>query len=255
MILYLNDILCASLCLYVFVAKPLIMPDFKQRSPLKELLDSDTIPFEDIKQNMMELNIINTLLGGHAITIKGVWALLEGTETTPIICEIGCGGGDNLHAITNSFKKKSKWVKLIGIDIKKECIATAMESFPDETALWICNDYVKATFLQQPDIIFTSLFCHHFSNEQLIQQLQWMYQNSTKGFFINDLHRHPLAYYSIKFITKLFSKSYLVKNDAPISVLRGFTKHEWEALLQKAGITNYSIKWMWAFRYLIVVRH
>ena len=231
------------------------MPDFKQRSPLKELLDSDTIPFEDIRQNMLELNIINTLLGGHAITIKGVKALWNDKNLhTPIICEIGCGGGDNLQAVATSFKKKSKWVKLIGIDIKKECIATAMESFRDKTALWICNDYAKATFLQQPDLIFSSLFCHHFHNEQLVQQLKWMHQNCTMGFFINDLHRHTLAYYSIKFITKLFSKSYLVKNDAPISVLRGFTKKEWEVLLQQAGITSYTIKWKWAFRHLIIVR-
>ncbi len=230
------------------------MPDFKQRSPLKELLDRDDIPFEDIRQNMMELNTINTLSGGHSITIKGVSALLNDKDTdTPIICEIGCGGGDNLHAVAASFKKKNKWVKLIGIDIKKECITTAMESFPDETAMWICNDYAKATFLQQPDIIFSSLFCHHFTNEQLVEQLQWMYKNSMKGFFINDLHRHPVAYYFIKYISKLISKSYLVKNDAPISVLRGFTKKEWEVILQEAGITNYSIKWMWAFRYLIVV--
>lgn len=230
------------------------MPDFNKRSLQKELLDRDDIPFEDIRQNMKELNIINTLLGGHSITIKGVKALLKGTNTTPIICEIGCGGGDNLNAVADSYKKERKWVKLIGIDIKKECITTAMESFPDETAMWICNDYAKAAFLQQPDIIFSSLFCHHFTNEQLLEQLKWMYKNSTIGFFINDLHRHPLAYYSIKIITRFFSKSYLVKNDAPISVLRGFTKKEWEVLFKEAGITNYSIKWKWAFRHLIIVR-
>jgi hypothetical protein len=31
------------------------------------------------------------------------------------------------------------------------------------------------------------------------------------GFFTNDLHRHPIAYNFIKYATKLFSKSYLVK--------------------------------------------
>ena len=52
---------------------------------------------------------------------------------------------------------------------------------------------------------------------------------------------------------RLFSKSYLVKNDAPLSVLRGFKKNEWKNIFEKAGIKNYSIKWKWAFRYLIVV--
>ena len=75
--------------------------------------------------------------------------------------------------------------------------------------------------------------------------------HSSRGFFINDLHRHPLAYYLIKWLTKLFSKSYLVKYDAPLSVARAFKKKEWEILLKDAGITNYTIQWQWAFRYLI----
>jgi hypothetical protein len=54
-------------------------------------------------------------------------------------------------------------------------------------------------------------------------------------------------------LTSIFSKSYLVKNDAPLSVLRGFKKKEWFAILQQAGATNYSVKWKWAFRHLITV--
>jgi len=85
--------------------------------------------------------------------------------------------------------------------------------------------------------------------------LQWMQANSKIGFFINDLHRHYLAYYSIKFLTGLFSKSYLVKNDAPLSVRRGFKRNEWENLLRQAAINSYSIQWKWAFRWLIVFKN
>jgi hypothetical protein len=63
-----------------------------------------------------------------------------------------------------------------------------------------------------------------------------------------------LAYYSIKWLTRLFSKSYLVKNDAPISVERGFIKKEWENLCGLAGIKPVSIQWQWAFRHLIVYK-
>jgi hypothetical protein len=54
-------------------------------------------------------------------------------------------------------------------------------------------------------------------------------------------------------LTRLFSKSYLVKNDAPLSVLRGFTKKEWLKYLKKAGATHYAVKWKWAFRHQIIV--
>ena len=45
------------------------MPSFQQRSYQKELLDRDDIPFEDIQQNMKELEFINHFLGGHNITL------------------------------------------------------------------------------------------------------------------------------------------------------------------------------------------
>jgi hypothetical protein len=61
------------------------------------------------------------------------------------------------------------------------------------------------------------------------------------------------AYHSIRILTSLFSKSYLVKNDAPLSVLRGFKKRELTTLLDKAGISKYTIKWRWAFRWLVIV--
>ncbi|MGN7782958.1 methyltransferase domain-containing protein [Niabella sp. 22666] len=226
------------------------MPDFSTRSSEKELLDDPLIPFKDIRQNMQELNTINTLLGGHAITKRGFRKIL-GTRQEVSICEIGCGGGDNLFVIDQWCKSAGVKAKLTGIDINAHCVEFAKDRYRDLGIEFICSDY-KASAVY-PDIIFSSLFCHHFTNEELVSMLQWMQQHCKAGFFINDLHRHPLAWWSITGLTKVFSRSYLVKNDAPLSVLRGFKKNEWRQLLQKAGV-DADINWQWAFRYLIVYK-
>lgn len=234
------------------------MINLSNRSYKKELLDNDDIPFADIQQNMKELNTINTLLGGHKITVAGLQKLIPHyVSTKPVsICEIGCGGGDNLKAIESYCNANKIAVTFIGIDIKAECIAFAKQQYPGLQANWITSDYQQVNFgAHKPDIIFSSLFCHHFKEEELISMLQWMKQNAATGFFINDLHRHALAYYSIKWITSLFSKSYLVKNDAPLSVARGFKKAEWNTIFKKAGISDFSIIWKWAFRYLVICRN
>jgi ubiquinone/menaquinone biosynthesis C-methylase UbiE len=227
------------------------------RSSQKELLDADNILFEDIKQNMQELNFINTWLGGHAITIAGFKKILSAKADKNkqyTVCEIGCGGGDNLIAIDKWAKKKGYNLQLTGIDKKKECIDFAKQKINDARYTWINSSYQTTDFGNaKPDIIFSSLFCHHFSNEALVLMMQWMRNNSSKGFFINDLHRHFLAFFSIKGLTKLFSKSYLVKHDAPISVKRGFIKKDWQSIMQRSDIKQYSIKWKWAFRWLITV--
>lgn len=225
------------------------------RSYKSELLDTIEIPFQAILLNMQELNTINTLLGGHAITIKGLKQLI-GKKKSIIVCEIGCGGGDNLAAVFKYCQKNHIAVKLIGIDLKQSCIDVAMlYSVLKNNTQFICSDYKLVDFDEKPDIIFSSLFCHHFTETELGQQLLWMQQQAKLGFFINDLHRHWLAYGAIQILTKVFSKSYLVKNDAPLSVQRGFLKQEWNAIFKQAGISDYKIGWEWAFRHLIVYKH
>lgn len=226
--------------------------NFRHRSYEKELLDGTGIPFEDIRRNLHELDIINTWLGGHAVTIKALKGLIPDSNSVHV-CEIGCGGADNLRVVRDYYKTNNIEISCTGIDTNPACIDYAREQLP--VGNFIVDDYRNINFTKKPDIIFSSLFCHHFTDDELAEQLIWMKNNCQVGFFINDLHRHTIAYYSIRLLTSLFSKSRLVKNDAPLSVLRGFTRKEWENIIKRAGIRVAGIHWHWAFRWLITFRH
>lgn len=234
------------------------MSKFSQRSTQKELLDGDHLPFEDIRRNMEELDVINSLLGGHRVTLAGIRNLLAGagSRVTPLhICEIGCGGGDNLRIIKQYLDRIGIPAVYTGIDLNPHCIAYAEGKKDNLGISFMCSNYQHADFTTNPDILFSSLFCHHFTDEALLQQWQWMKEKSRLGFFVNDLHRHPLAYYSIRWLTQMFSKSYLVKNDAPLSVLRGFRRSELIALQQAVLPGKITLQWKWAFRWLLIYRH
>jgi 2-polyprenyl-3-methyl-5-hydroxy-6-metoxy-1,4-benzoquinol methylase len=229
-------------------------PDFSQRSLKKELLDRDDIPFADIERNMHELDFINTWLGGHAISIRGLKDLISvmGDRQRLTICEIGCGGGDNLRVLSRWCRQRGIELEVIGIDNNAFCIQVAKERWKEGNAHWVHSDYRDMPFDNgKPDILFSSLFCHHFTDEELVFMLGWMQEHARVGWFINDLQRHPLAWWSIRLLTRCFSGSYLVKNDAPLSVLRGFKRREWERLLQDARVKEYSLQWKWAFRWLV----
>jgi len=226
----------------------------ERRSYQKEFLDRNDILFEDIKRNMQELDFINRKLGGHDITLDGIVALIKDRiifNSKLTVVEIGCGGGDNLRAIRTWAERIHLPVQLTGIDINPECIAYAVHQKRNRGIQFKVSDYKHFLFEEKPDIIFSSLFCHHFTEAELIFMVKWMKINSQVGFFINDLHRHWMAYYSIKLLTKLFSKSYLVKNDAPLSVQRGFKRNEWNTIFERADIHDFNCKWRWAFRWLI----
>ena len=99
------------------------MIDYKKRSLQKELLDQEDIPFRDIFLNMKELEFINSQLGGHRITIKGFKKLLHNRKSISV-CEIGCGGGDNLNALQHYCVKNKVNCSFTGIDLNKDCISS-----------------------------------------------------------------------------------------------------------------------------------
>jgi len=224
----------------------------KYRSTKKELLDEDNIPKEDLFQNLKELDTINTLLGGYNITFSALKKTLKPTITHSLV-DIGCGGGDTLKHIHKWAKQNTQVINLFGVDIKPICIEYASKNTENENITFICDDYRNVfNYIKQVDIIHACLFCHHLTESELIELVQFAKKNKTT-LIINDLERNIVAYYAIKVLTKLFSKSYLVKNDAPLSVARGFKKKEWLDILAKAGVKKYSVINKWAFRHEVIV--
>jgi 2-polyprenyl-3-methyl-5-hydroxy-6-metoxy-1,4-benzoquinol methylase len=226
---------------------------FNQRSTQKELLDAEGIPQPDLFRNLFELERINTLLGGHAVTLNGLKQLSLQKNRRYRMLDIGSGGGDTLRQVAAWGRKHKYQFELIGVDLKPDCIQYAKEyckHYPEIS--FVQNDYKDVvTEEEQYDVIITSLFCHHLNSAELQNLFAWCDAHAKVGFIVNDLHRHPLAYYSISMLTSLFSKSYLVKNDAKLSVLRGFNEHELLTLLEPF---SFELQWKWAFRWLVVVK-
>jgi len=227
---------------------------FKQRSYKRERLDEADIPVELLNRNLEELEIINKYLGGHRVSTRGLKALLTDKSANYHLMDIGCGGGDSLKAIDSFALKKGYNVRLTGIDLKSDCIRFAESNCQSIPRIQFkCADF-RTVFSEQEkvDLVHASLFCHHFKEEEIIEFIRLCKQNKAI-FVINDLERNALAYYAIKLLTSVFSQSELVKNDAPLSVKRGFKRKEWQDMIRRAGITRYSIQNRWAFRHLIII--
>ena len=218
-------------------------------------MDAPNIPREALFQNLRELEFINTTLGGHHTTLKGLERLLPG-KGPYTIADFGCGGGDMLAHIAAWAKKRGTAVRLIGIDYNADCIAFARERCKDlEHVSFLCSDfYGEQAKAIVPDVAINALFCHHLTQVELVRFFAHLHATVRIGFLVNDLHRHPLAYYSIKALTSVLSKSPLVKHDAPLSVARAFSRAELAALFAEAGIPHPTIAWQWAFRWLALAR-
>ncbi|MCA6078400.1 methyltransferase domain-containing protein [Fulvivirga sedimenti] len=225
----------------------------RKRSNEIELMDDLQSSGPVIDQTLKELAVINQLLGGNYVTLLGLDSFTNQDEPLHII-DIGCGGGDMMMQICDWATKQGIDIRITGVDANPNIIEYARrntENYPqiDYLACDIFSEEFKALTC---DVVTATLFTHHFSDNELIRLFSQLKGQARKGMVINDLHRHWFAYHSIKLLTRVFSKSKMVRNDAAVSVKRAFHKNELATILYKSGIHGFDLSWHWAFRWKVV---
>jgi ubiquinone/menaquinone biosynthesis C-methylase UbiE len=229
------------------------MVDLSERSKEEEIMDDLSDSSESLFRALKELDIINKWLGGNAVTLSAVKKFIKKSpQKVWHIADLGCGSGEMLKRIVDIARQNKIKVHCYGFDANPHVISYATKhcsSYPEISfhAENILGEGFKA---RNFDLMLCTLFLHHFNEDTLVKLFNQFKLQAT-SLIINDLHRHWFAYYSIKWITKLFSRSSMVQNDA--CLWRAFKKADLTNILQKAQIVHYELKWRWAFRWKLIV--
>lgn len=198
-----------------------MLPTFKHRAQLTEIMDDLTQPEKDFEAAYHELKVINEWLGG----IRAIERFLpQGSNL--LMLDVAAGGCDVSDAL---LERKS--CRIIGLDLNLQGLRLARRAVP------IAGDALRLPFRDGTfDVVMTSLFFHHLSNDDCVRVLMEMWRVSRGRVLVNDLHRHAMAYFSFRLLASLFSKSPMVQHDGPVSVRRALRPKELLEIAQRAGI-------------------
>lgn len=227
------------------------------RTTEAEMMDNFLIEGEMHKEALDKLVVINKWLGGNSITINGLKSLLKNEPKGSIISimDLGCGSGEMLRIIADYGRKNDYLFKLSGIDANENTVDYARKLSTNYPEI----NFIKKDVLNEGvedlnfDIALSTLFLHHFTNEEIVDLLNKVVKKARKGVIINDLHRSKRAYYLFKMIC-LFISNPMVKKDGFTSIRRGFKKNELFLLSKKIHHTASTIYWKWAFRYQWIIK-
>jgi len=230
--------------------------DFSKRTETGEIMDDFTLGGAVVEQALAEIDMVNRWLGGFRATRQALKRLVRKKAEKEIsLLDVGCGSGEQLVLMDRWLRKRKFSTIMAGIDANPAIAEIARKrtaSIPECRIL--VRDILDPKLRDMdPDIVVATLFVHHFHGDQLVALLSRLHAYAGLGLVINDLHRHPIAWHGIRLITQRFSRSKMVRNDAPLSVAKAFTRKELAEALEKAGIRNYTIRWKWAFRWQVVV--
>ncbi len=223
----------------------------KYRSDEREIMDDFTLGGKHLRDNLDILSSINKWLGGNQITLKGIHKLVKnGAKDKKIrIVDLGCGNGDILRRISKLGDKMGCDFDLVGIDANNDSINYAKElsvGYKNITYLQL-NIFSEEFKAYEYDIALLTLFLHHLSNDEIIENLSLIRDKAKLGIVVNDLHRNKLAYYLFSLISVFFNNK-IVRNDGLVSIRRAFKRSELEYFANKLNIKS-DIGWRWAFRF------
>ena len=229
----------------------------KERSDEEEIMDDLDYNGPILHDSLDKLAKINQWLGGNIVTITGLKKALSKHPKKKIITiiDLGCGGGDILREVSRFGEKNGYKFKLMGIDANPHTINyanTLSENYPniEFKAIDIFSEAFKTL---KYDLVLTTLFLHHFKNDELVTFLKPVLEKAKLGIVVNDLHRHKLAYYLFKLLS-ITIKNKTIVQDGLTSVSRGFNRKELEVISQRLD-SNYQIHWKWAFRFQWILKH
>jgi SAM-dependent methyltransferase len=235
------------------------MDDLSQRSARPELMDTESVSFEEFHECLHTLRIINTFTLAYRPTLRWFERMTAGagSEQSLSVLDVGCGGGDMLRRIWRWARKRHFDLELIGIDLNPWSKESAEHVTPKDAPIrFETANVFSLDPSRRADFIVSSLFAHHLTDGELIRFIRWMDCHATRGWFINDLHRNPVPYLFIKYAGRLLISDRMNRHDGPVSVARAFTASEWRHLLEEAGIPpeRTKIEWFFPFRYGVSCR-
>lgn len=213
-----------------------------ERSNQKEILDELDCDIQTLKDNLKDIAKFNSLLGTRNAILSYIKIIIEVKKLSGKIriLDLCCGSADIPIYIIDWARKYNKDIEIIAIDIDKNIIEVAKEESKNYPEI-LCK-VGDAFDLEYDSNYFNIVICsqafHHFSDENCINLLKVMDNLSNDGFIVNDLRRAWINYIGAFLISRIGNMNYMSKNDAPISVLRAFTKKEFLELAKKADIKN-----------------
>ena len=202
---------------------------FKNRLIEPELLDHADP--DEARVNLADLVRINKRFGGYS-TAARLLSRVANAQDSFTLLDVGAASGDTGRFLSNAYPK----ARITSLDCNEVNLAAA--SSPKLMADAFALPFAPQSF----DFVFSSLFLHHFVDEQVVQLLSGFYAVARKAVLITDLERHVIPYYFLPATRRLFGWNRITVHDGIISVRAAFTGAELVGLARLAGIGEVSVE-------------
>ena len=210
------------------------MPSLSQRVRTDEQMDDPGLDPEIYTHVLADLSRVNRWTFAGRPTLLFLRRATRGMNAFRLL-DVGFGHGDMLRRIARWARRRGIAVDLVGADLNPNSEAAARAATPVGMAI----DYRTGDYRDVPgpfDFVVSSLVAHHMTDAELGAFIRFMEAQATRGWLVNDLHRHRFSYATFPLLARLLRAHRIVREDGQLSIARSFRPAEWRAILAAAGL-------------------
>ena len=211
------------------------------RIDVPELLDEDSEASEEVERSLRDLRRFNSLAGGARVYRRLLRRMLPDHPARLTVIDVATGTADSLDRIDHPDLFR------VGMDFKLEHLLYRRNG---SRVRRVVGEALRLPFRDgRADIVTSAHFFHHLSEEGNVAMLQEALRVARRGVIVNDTRRHYVPLLFVRLLSALRLVGRITRNDAPASILRGYTVGEARAIASRVAASRFEAVHVWPFRF------
>jgi hypothetical protein len=222
--------------------------DLTRPSDELELIDDPAVDPDELCRALDDIELSNAWLGGAGASLGGLWDLVlraarDGRRPVQLL-EVGAGAAGTARRLCRRARAAGLELRVLACDLSPIAARHARARSRDEPWLQV----VRADALRPPlgegavDLVHAALLLHHVPRPEQAPLLRGLAGLARVGLVVADLERRRWAHEGVRLFGWATRRGRLFRNDAPLSVARGFSLDEARALVREARVPGLRVR-------------
>ena len=210
-----------------------------ERQMLPELMDDPRLNRSEHFRALRVLAKINLLSRTADSMVREIRGSLMTVQDRKVrILDIGCGGGDIVFELQRILGVWDIQAEVNGCDVSPVAVDVASDKAEriGSPAQFFRFDALREPLPNDYDFFVSSLFLHHVQDQEMVPFLSRLAGSAGMGFLNSDLERCRSGFLLAFTVSRLLTRSSIVRTDCLRSVRAALTLREFDQFLVDAGL-------------------
>ncbi len=204
-----------------------------------ELLDDPHADPLAVERELKDIARLNTLFGGTRAVVEALEPFFRtaGKGVAWTLLDIGTGLGDIPRAAAATARRYGISLRLVGVELNRAAAASAQGAESDAPlAVVLADGGMLPLAPRSVDVIIASQVLHHLAPAVAVRWIATFTTLARRAVVLADLRRSRLAMAGVWLASFPLRFGAVTRHDAVLSLRRGYTRGEMNALLRAAGV-------------------